>query len=93
MHKNLPLFLTTGMALVAAWGFAWVWAWVLPRPVQGQTKGGYGFAAVPGEKGGWDLTGPYQVVPGWPKPMSKFRPRAGANPDFLVGKPVYAAWK
>ena len=23
----------------------------------------------------------------------KFRPRAGANPEFLVGKPVYAAWK
>jgi sugar lactone lactonase YvrE len=23
----------------------------------------------------------------------KFRPRPGANPDFLVGKPVYAAWK
>jgi len=23
----------------------------------------------------------------------KFRPRAGANPAFLVGKPVYAAWK
>jgi sugar lactone lactonase YvrE len=23
----------------------------------------------------------------------KYRPRAGANPAFLVGKPVYAAWK
>jgi peptidylamidoglycolate lyase len=23
----------------------------------------------------------------------KFRPRAGANPDLLVGKPMYAAWK
>jgi hypothetical protein len=23
----------------------------------------------------------------------KFRPRAGANPALLVGKPVYAAWK
>ncbi|SVA73782.1 uncharacterized protein METZ01_LOCUS126636 [marine metagenome] len=23
----------------------------------------------------------------------KFTPRAGANPDFLVGKPVYSAWK
>jgi hypothetical protein len=23
----------------------------------------------------------------------KIRPRPGANPDFLVGKPVYAAWK
>jgi DNA-binding beta-propeller fold protein YncE len=24
--------------------------------------------------------------------VQKFRPRPGANPDFLVGKPVYAAW-
>jgi len=23
----------------------------------------------------------------------KFRPRAGANPAFLVGKPVYSAWR
>lgn len=23
----------------------------------------------------------------------KFRPRAGANPDLIVGKPVYSAWK
>ena len=25
--------------------------------------------------------------------VQKFRPRAGANPGFLVGKPVYSAWK
>lgn len=25
--------------------------------------------------------------------VQKFSPRAGANPAFLVGKPVYAAWK
>jgi len=25
--------------------------------------------------------------------VQKFRPRRGADPDFLVGKPVYAAWK
>jgi DNA-binding beta-propeller fold protein YncE len=29
------------------------------------------FAAVPGEKGGQDITGPYHVVPGWPKPLSQ----------------------
>ena len=23
----------------------------------------------------------------------KFRPRPGANPDFLVGRPVYSAWE
>ena len=25
--------------------------------------------------------------------VQKFRPRAGANPEFLVGPPVYAAWQ
>jgi sugar lactone lactonase YvrE len=25
--------------------------------------------------------------------VQKFRPRAGANPAFLVAKPVYSAWK
>jgi hypothetical protein len=25
--------------------------------------------------------------------VQKFTPRRGANPAFLVGKPVYAAWK
>lgn len=32
---------------------------------------GTGFAAVPGEKGGQDLFGPYEVVADWPKPMSQ----------------------
>jgi sugar lactone lactonase YvrE len=25
--------------------------------------------------------------------LQKFRPRSDANPAFLVGKPVYAAWR
>jgi len=25
--------------------------------------------------------------------FQKFRPRAGANPAYLIGKPIYAAWK
>ena len=25
--------------------------------------------------------------------LQKFRPRAGANPAYLIGKPVYSAWK
>ena len=39
--------------------------------VQGQAKPGAGFAAVPGAKGGEDVTGPYDVVMDWPKPMSQ----------------------
>jgi len=25
--------------------------------------------------------------------VRKFRPRTGANPEFVVGKPIYSAWK
>ena len=32
------------------------------RTVHGQAKPGSGFAAVPGEKGGWDLTGRFRVI-------------------------------
>src|SRR6266446_824968 len=41
--------------------------------VQGQQKKtpGEGFAAVPGLKGGQDVFGPYDPVPGWPKPMAE----------------------
>jgi NHL repeat len=39
--------------------------------LQGQAQPGAGFAAVPGEKGGWDITGPYDVVRDWPKPLSQ----------------------
>src|SRR5881628_2435525 len=39
--------------------------------LQSQTQPSSGFAAVPGEKGGWDITGPYEVVRDWPKPLSQ----------------------
>lgn len=40
-------------------------------PVRGQMQPGAGFAAVPGAKGGEDITGPYDVVANWPKPLSQ----------------------
>src|SRR3990170_3074285 len=39
-------------------------------PVQGQSKLGEGFAAIPGMKGGQDIYGPYEPVRNWPKPLS-----------------------
>ena len=46
--------------------------------VQGQMKKtpGEGFAAVPGLKGGQDPFGPYDPVPGWPKPLEESMPDA-----------------
>ena len=38
--------------------------------VQGQSPQQPSFAAVPGEKGGQDIFGGYEVVPNWPKPIS-----------------------
>ncbi|HVA94827.1 MAG TPA: 6-bladed beta-propeller [Candidatus Dormibacteraeota bacterium] len=40
------------------------------QSVQAQQKPFLGYAAVPGEKGGEDVTGPYEPVVGWPKPLS-----------------------
>jgi hypothetical protein len=38
--------------------------------VRGAALPGTGFVAVPGEIGGQDLYGPYEVVPDWPKPLA-----------------------
>jgi hypothetical protein len=42
--------------------------------VQGQQVPGAGFAAIPGQKGGQDIFGPYEPVRNWPKPMSDSLP-------------------
>ena len=44
--------------------------------VQGQMKkvSGEGFAAVPGQKGGEDVFGPYDPVQNWPRPLSESLP-------------------
>src|ERR1043166_9629366 len=44
-------------------------AWLAPR-VMGQSRQPAGFAAVPGENGGQDIFGAYEIVPNWPKPIS-----------------------
>ena len=40
-------------------------------PVEGQAPQPTGVGAVPGEKGGQDIFGAYDVVPNWPKPLSQ----------------------
>src|ERR1700693_3623896 len=40
------------------------------RSFEARESGTIGFAAVPGEKDSQDVTGPYEVVPDWPKPLS-----------------------
>jgi hypothetical protein len=38
--------------------------------VQAQAKSSSMFPAVMGQKGGEDITGPYEAVADWPKPLS-----------------------
>ena len=59
--------LLTGVTLAIATGWFIVGN---SRTVQGQAQPNPAFAAVAGEKGGLDITGPYDVVPNWPKSMS-----------------------
>jgi peptidylamidoglycolate lyase len=60
--------LTVG-AIVVALAVGYFFA-LRQATVLGQGRPGVGFAAVPGEKGGQDLFGPYDVVD-WPKPLSQ----------------------
>ena len=39
-------------------------------PIHGQSRQEVRFAAVPGEKGGQDIFGAYEIVANWPKPIS-----------------------
>jgi NHL repeat-containing protein len=56
--------------------------------VQGQAKPGAGFAAVPGELGSEDLTGPYELVKGWPKDISTLP--GNENWTYGAGESVFA---
>ena len=59
-------------ALVSAATLMFAAGWLVAgdTAVQGQAQPNAGFAAVAGEKGGLDLTGPYEVVADWPKPLA-----------------------
>jgi len=59
----------TIVAISIAFAVGYIFA-VQHTTVLGQARPGAGFAAVPGEKGGQDLFGPYDVV-AWPKPFSQ----------------------
>jgi hypothetical protein len=50
---------------------------------------GAGFAAIPGQKGGQDIFGPYDVVRNWPRPMSESLPRH-ENWTYSVSMDVFA---
>jgi hypothetical protein len=60
--------LLTVVALLLVAGLLTIFS---PAAVEGQGgQSAPGFGAVPGEKGGLDITGPYEVVADWPKPLA-----------------------
>src|SRR5438093_13633873 len=61
---SILMFMMLAIAIVLVMGNTY-------RDVLAQAqKAGTGFAAIPGTKGGQDIFGPYEVVPGWLKDIS-----------------------
>jgi hypothetical protein len=65
MRKRVASTLAVTAALAALIAFQYQ-----PGAASAQDKKMSSIAAVPGEIGGQDATGPYEVVPNWPKPLS-----------------------
>jgi DNA-binding beta-propeller fold protein YncE len=66
MRKRTWFVVTAALALTAAFLLG---RWLTPVQVEAQQQPTR-VAAVPGEKGGQDMYGAYDPVPGWPKPLS-----------------------
>ena len=70
--------MTAGTRLIAAISLAVLTIVVsggwLDRVQGQQAPPGAGFAAIPGQKGGQDIFGPYDAVRNWPRPMSDSLP-------------------
>ena len=63
MHPRVIVLIAATLAAVAIVSHQ-------TRPVEAQQKPGAGFVAIPGQKGGQDLFGPYDVVKNWPQNIS-----------------------
>jgi hypothetical protein len=65
MRRAMLVLVTLGVGCVIGFVFANHQA-----SVHAATKPGLGFAAIPGEVGGQDFFGAYEIVKGWPKDIS-----------------------
>jgi DNA-binding beta-propeller fold protein YncE len=83
MRKQLAL--AAGLAAVFVIGFRLGHG---TATVEGKEKPGYGFASVPGQVGGQDTFGPYDVVKEWPKNLSTVPGNEGWT--WGAGESVYA---
>ena len=65
MRRRLSIVVVSLVGLATVYLFGNQWATLTAQ--QNGARSGPGFAAVPGEKGGQDIFGPYEVVADWPK--------------------------
>jgi hypothetical protein len=82
MRKSLAVALATGVAI------AGVTLVHRTQTVQAEVKPGTGFAAIPGQKGGQDMFGAYEVVKGWPQNISQVP--GNEKWTFGAGQGIYA---
>jgi len=66
-----------------------LWAAFFGTGFAKETAPGAGFAAIVGQ----NQEGNFYIAEVDNGGVQKFTPRPGANPDYLVGKPLYAAWE
>src|SRR5688572_28094 len=81
-RHRMPIIVAAVALVVAIYVFGYQ-----SDPVQGQAQHPR-FAAVPGEKGGQDIFGAYDIVPNWPKPYHQQPGRA--NWTWGAGQGVFA---
>src|ERR1700722_11156192 len=82
MRKSFAVaFVVTGAAAVLVVGHR-------PQTAQAEVKPGTGFAAIPGQKGGQDMFGAYEVVKGWPQNISEIP--GNEKWTFGAGQGIYA---
>jgi hypothetical protein len=86
MRRRLSIVVMSlaGLTTVYLFGNQWV---TLTAQQKGATSGPR-FAAVPGEKGGQDIFGPYEVAADWPKDLSTIPGHEGWT--FGAGQSVFA---
>ena len=86
MKQRMVAVMAAGAGVVLTLAFG-----AIVERVQAQQRSapGAGFAAIPGQKGGQDIFGPYEVVPNWPRPMSESLP-GHENWTYSVTMDVFA---
>ncbi|HEY7448647.1 MAG TPA: hypothetical protein VH702_10895, partial [Vicinamibacterales bacterium] len=84
MRTRISLVLTGIAGLVAGSLMHFPWASAQQRSATSELR----MAAVPGEKGGQDIFGPYEPVTGWPKALTSLPGHEGWT--FGAGQSVFA---